>query len=217
MPQLIAMVIVVVGAMIYMFQTFGGTGDKIEGIAQKSSIITEINNIKSGIQLALRSDAVYNTSETEDTDNNLVTSLRGVGVLEFFPEQINNQLIAAAAGTNVYKAISFGGESNLEITLVLPTTDALADGTARPGLFIDLSKGSLATNAGFLEKQLIQDLKALASIDQHATALTYKALDADGDVTSPTAETTTDGIVSDVDGKFMIYFKDLPRGMIKSK
>lgn len=29
MPQLIAMVIVVVGAMIYMFQTFGGTGDRL--------------------------------------------------------------------------------------------------------------------------------------------------------------------------------------------
>ena len=48
MPQLIAMIIIVVGAMIYMFQTFGGTGDKIEGIAQKTSVITEINNIKTG-------------------------------------------------------------------------------------------------------------------------------------------------------------------------
>ena len=38
MPQLIAMVIVVVGAMIYMFQTFGGTGDKIEGIAHKTQL-----------------------------------------------------------------------------------------------------------------------------------------------------------------------------------
>ena len=58
MPQLIAMVIVVVGAMIYMFQTFGGTGDKIEGVAQKTSIVTEINNIKNGVQLALRGDAM---------------------------------------------------------------------------------------------------------------------------------------------------------------
>jgi len=49
MPQLIAMVIVVVGAMIYMFQTFGGTGDKIEGIAQKTSVLTEVNNIKNVI------------------------------------------------------------------------------------------------------------------------------------------------------------------------
>ena len=54
MPQLIAMVIVVVGAMIYMFQTFGGTGDKIEGIAQKTSIVTEINNVRNGLQLAVR-------------------------------------------------------------------------------------------------------------------------------------------------------------------
>ncbi|PKN13976.1 MAG: hypothetical protein CVU67_08065, partial [Deltaproteobacteria bacterium HGW-Deltaproteobacteria-24] len=60
MPQLIAMIIVVVGAMIYMFQTFGGTGDKIEGIAQKTSVITEINNIKNGLQLAVRAGDILN-------------------------------------------------------------------------------------------------------------------------------------------------------------
>ena len=54
MPQLIAMIIIVVGAMIYMFQTFGGTGDKIEGIAQKTSIITEVNNIKDGVKIAAK-------------------------------------------------------------------------------------------------------------------------------------------------------------------
>ena len=215
MPQLIAMVIVVVGAMIYMFQTFGGTGDKIEGIAQKSSIITEISNIKNGVQLALRSDAVYNTSETEDTAKNIATSLRGIGDLEYFPEQINTQLKKATAGTNVYKAISFGEGNTLEITLVLPSTDAAATNTARPGLFVDLSKGNLATNAGFLEKQLILDLKALAAIDEHATALTYKALDANGEIVEKTA--AGEGAATDSDGKFMIYFKDLPRGMIKSK
>ena len=58
MPQLIAMVIVVVGAMIYMFQTCGGTGDKIEGIAQKTSIVTEINNIRNGLQLAVRAEDI---------------------------------------------------------------------------------------------------------------------------------------------------------------
>ena len=213
MPQLIAMVIVVVGAIIYMFQTFGGTGDKIEGIAQKTSIITEINNIKNGVQLALRSEVIYNTSETEDTDNSLVDSLRGIGVLEYFPEQINNQLIAKAAGTNTYQAISFGAGNALEISLVLPSTDAAANTTARPGLFVDLSKGNLATNAGFLEKQLIQDLDALGAIDTHALSTTgYNALDADGDITTPT--TATSG--SDSDGRFTIYFKDLPRGMILS-
>jgi len=212
MPQLIAMIIVVVGAMIYMFQTFGGTGDKIEGVAQKSTIITEINNIKNGVQLALRADAVYNTSETENTANNLVTTLRGIGVLEFFPEQINNQLKDKAAGTNVYQAISFGADNTLEITLVLPSSDTAANSNARPGLFVDLSKGSLATNAGFLEKQLKQDLSALAAIDTHATSATYNALDADGDITTA----TTAGTNTDTDGKFVIYFKDLPRGMVKS-
>lgn len=216
MPQLIAMVIVVVGAMIYMFQTFGGTGDKIEGVAQKSSIITEINNIKNGVQLALRGDAVYNTSETEAVANNLVDSLSGIARLEYFPEQINNQLKDASATTptNTYKAISFGAGNTLEITLLLPSTDAAADANARPGLFIDLSKGSLATNAGFLEKQITQDLKSLAAIDTHALAATgYKALDADGDITTPTTGTAG---TTDVDGMFTIYFKDLPRGMIKS-
>lgn len=42
MPQLIAMIIIVVGAMIYMFQTFGGTGDKIEGIAQKLVLLLRL-------------------------------------------------------------------------------------------------------------------------------------------------------------------------------
>ena len=64
MPQLIAMVIVVVGAMIYMFQTFGGTGDKIEGVAQKGSIITEINNIKDGVKIAAKSGHIETTAGT---------------------------------------------------------------------------------------------------------------------------------------------------------
>ncbi|MBU3014363.1 hypothetical protein KO488_06305 [Poseidonibacter lekithochrous] len=213
MPQLIAMVIVVVGAMIYMFQTFGGTGDKIEGIAQKSSIITEINNIKSGVQLALRSEVVYNTSETESVENSLATSLSGIASLEFFPEQINNQLIDNAV-TNTYNAISFGASDNMEITLVLPSTDAAADESARPGLFIDMSKGNLATNSGFLEKQVINDLESLASIDEHAISTTgYNALDNDGDITAKTAASTG----SDLDGMFTIYFKDLPRGSIRSE
>ena len=35
MPQLIAMVIVVEGAMICMFHTFAATGDQIDGVAHK--------------------------------------------------------------------------------------------------------------------------------------------------------------------------------------
>ena len=213
MPQLIAMVIVVVGAMIYMFQTFGGTGDKIEGIAQKSTIITEINNIKNGVQLALRSEAVYNSAATEDVAKNTVKSLKGIAQLQFFPEQINNQLTSTGA-KDYYQAISFGGTDNMIVQLVLP---AAAGATTRPGIFVDLSKGNLATNAGFLEKQLIQDLKALASIDAHQTAATYNALDADGKITAEkTAVTNADpAIDTNTDGKFVVYFKDLPRGMIK--
>ena len=89
MPQLIAMVIVVVGAMIYMFQTFGGTGDKIEGVAQKGSIITEINNIKDGVKIAAKSGHIETTA---GTDADAVSDLKGLATLSYFAEQINSQL-----------------------------------------------------------------------------------------------------------------------------
>ena len=89
MPQLIAMVLVVVGALVYMFQTFGGTGNNIEGMAQKTSVITEINNIKSGISIALRSkDIDYAT-----TNNGLdITTLKDLADKEYFTTQINQQI-----------------------------------------------------------------------------------------------------------------------------
>ena len=113
MPQLIAMVIVVVGAMIYMFQTFGGTGDKIEGVAQKTSIATEINNLKNGLQLAMRSGDI-----TGDNPNDLTQ----LAVLGYFADQMNSEIknnsgaetFSATAdinkSLNTYSAISFGGE-----------------------------------------------------------------------------------------------------------
>lgn len=219
MPQLIAMIIIVVGAMIYMFQTFGGTGDKIEGIAQKSSVITEINNIKNGLQLALRSEAIdLNAADDDKGTNNIAKSLKGIAALEYFPEQINNQLKdIIAADKNVYRAISFGGPANntMEITLVLPT---VATANSRPGLFVDFSKGRLSTNAGFLEKQLVSDLGSLASIDIHAETPAYNALNAEGNIDKPITQSVTEGALkTDEDGKFMIYFKDLPKGMIKLK
>lgn len=165
------MVIVVVGAMIYVFQTFGGTS----------------------------------TSK--------VATLEGIAEAEYFPEQINNEINSVGTTkkdtVNTYNAISFGSSSDLEITLVLPAKGS-ASATTRLGLFIDMSKGNLATNAGFLEKQLISDLSTLGAIDEHATTAAYKALDADGDITTKT--TASSG--SDIDGKFVIYFKDLQRGLI---
>ena len=91
MPQLIAMIIVVVGAMIYMFQTFGGTGDKIEGIAQKTSIITEINNIKNGIKLAARSGDIRSSVDNTDPANPKPVSadLKTLANAAYFAEQIN--------------------------------------------------------------------------------------------------------------------------------
>ena len=209
MPQLIAMVIVVVGAMIYMFQTFGGTGDKIEGIAQKTSVITEINNIKNGLQLAVRSGDVSKT-----------TTLKDLADLEYFADQINNELsdntgttVSTAGTVNTYAAISFGSEDGkgMLISLVLPSTTALNTATARPGFYVDLSQGSLNSNAGFLEKQILSDLSATASIDTYASSPTYKALDADGDISTPATTPTA----NETDGKFVIYFKDIQSGLIK--
>ena len=147
MPQLIAMIIVVVGAMIYMFQTFGGTGDKIEGIAQKTSIITEINNIKNGLQIAARGG-----------DITMGTTLETLATTGYFAQQINDQLTNDnnnAANANIYNAISFGGgvvtgannTSDMQISLVTPT---VASPNARPGIFVDLTNISESRSvAGF--------------------------------------------------------------------
>ena len=210
MPQLIAMIIVVVGAMIYMFQTFGGTGDKIEGVAQKSSIITEINNIKDGLKIAARSEQI-GTSTSGDKVNNL----QGLAKLSYFAEQINNQLKDADhKQPNVYSAISFGGEvikeetlantkGNMEISLVSNKANMV------PGIFVDFSKGNLASNKAFLESQISNDLKAVAYIDRSAETAAAKdgAVKSDGtDIEKRTpAINETDKLD---DGKFIIYFKD---------
>ena len=228
MPQLIAMVIVVVGAMIYMFQTFGGTGDKIEGIAQKTSVITEINNIKNGLQLAVRSGDVSVTSTLAadgTTTTNTATTLAAIAALEYFADQINDELkdntitattTGGAGQVNTYSAISFGGEGDnntnedMLISLVLPATATAANENARPGLFIDFSRGNLSQNAAFLEAQLVTDLSAVASIDRKSEDVTYNTtLDAEGNIgTEQTGGT-------DIDGQFTIYFKDIRAGMIE--
>lgn len=229
MPQLIAMIIVVVAAMIYMFQTFGGTGDKIEGVAQKSSIITEINNIKDGVKIAAKSGQIAATAADDK-----VNTLKGLANLSYFAEQINVQLMDTAhKQANVYNAISFGGgiiteadlaktTGNMEISLVAPA----AVGTVKrvPGVFVDFSKGNLKSNAAFLESQIANDLQAIANIDRSATEATAKAgvINATGSEiekrTPAVGKTKLDSNnlpVPDAataeelgDGKFIIYFKD---------
>ena len=218
MPQLIAMVIVVVGAMIYMFQTFGGTGDKIEGIAQKTSVITEINNIKNGLKLAARN---ANIAATENTTKEEYNNLQGLAKMKYFAEQMNTQLEKTTTGTNrtalpnVYSAISFGGDSanaggytgDMLIQLVA------AQGKI-PGIFVDLSKGGLKDGAGFLESQIANDLTGVAIIVRGDTAI------ADGTVTASSTARTV-GTAEEIaripaetsspalnDGMFTIYFKD---------
>ena len=219
MPQLIAMIVIVVGAMIYMFQTFGGTGDKIEAVAQKSLILTEINNIKDGVNLANKTSALEITT---GTDTNRAHSLEGLATLQYFDTLISTQITTSAdnaAGVenfNIYKAISFGGDAtttvgDLEISLVVPSANTnLA--TDKPGLFVKLN-GDLADNAGFLETQLAVDLAPIAFVDRNATSATTDLVkfDADGEFDSLIGAHTG----TDTDGIFTVYYKDIKAGKIK--
>jgi hypothetical protein len=216
MPQLIAMVIVVVGAMIYMFQTFGGTGDKIEGIAQKTSVITEINNIKNGLKLAARAQHI---ADATATGSEAVTTLEGLAELAYFPEQVNQQLnLTGQVNTRrVYNAISFGANegttpnvfnsatntSALQLVMVNNTPNAI------PGIFVDLSRGSLASNAGFLESQIATDLASIATIDRTAITPAAGALRT-GTTDAILLRTPADNAEAGTnnDGMFIIYFND---------
>lgn len=221
MPQLIAMIIVVVGAMIYMFQTFGGTGDKIEGIAQKTSVITEINNIKNGVKLAARSEQVATTSTTEGgTTTVTAANLKGLAELKYFAEQINNQVsnnAVASSGNyvkeNAYNAISFGGTTD-KIGGMFISLVANRDGFI-PGIFVSFkfTDSTLLDSAGFFESQIANDLKDIAYIDRHATSATA----AGGTQTTTTDKSavaartpgnTASSTGSEADGQFIIYFKD---------
>lgn len=208
MPQLIAMIIVVVGAMIYMFQTFGGTGDKIEGIAQKTSVITEINNIKNGVKLAARAEHIGVTGGTA-VKGDAVSDLGGLAGMNYFAQQINEQLNDTKAADNKYNAISFGGIAGdtkpaMVISLVSNIKGAI------PGIYVEFpSTGALADNAGFLEAQIATDLASIATIDRHATAASSQALPTGKtglEARTPTLSAA--GTNTDTDGKFIIYFND---------
>ena len=212
MPQLIAMIIVVVGAMIYMFQTFGGTGDKIEGIAQKTSIITEINNIKNGVKLAARSNHIGVAGGTA-VGGDAVANLSGLGTMNYFAQQINEQLASAAAlatpVVNNYNAISFGGAHDsatpaMRIQLVTNLANRV------PGIYVEFG-GLLTDSGGFLEAQIATDLASIARVDRHATSAVATAgawgatgTDAriPGETAAPAAGNTAN------DGRFIIYFND---------
>lgn len=223
MPQLIAMIIIVVGAMIYMFQTFGGTGDKITGVAQKTSVITEINNIKSGLKFAARDGKiadVYSPATPAEYYNTLI----GLAKDGYFAEQINEQISKNSAGEvrtdntfNQYSAISFGGNAtnnangtgSMLISLIANTPGTI------PGIFVDLSRDSLSDNKAFLESQIETDLKGIAFVDRHAKVTnagdTFKAgakrtTGTTAEQRLPAAETSATG--SDGDGMFAIYFYD---------
>lgn len=210
MPQLIAMIIIVVGAMIYMFQTFGGTGDKIEGIAQKTSVITEINNIKNGVKLAAKSRNI-GIGDSNETTNVLL----GLANLAYFPEQINSQITneggtARAATYNQYHAISFGGNANDTGGMIISLV-AVQDGIV-PGIYVEFT-GNLEANGGFLESQIANDLREVAYIDRAATAVPTTLAARTGNTTTaldrrlPVETTATTAQLND--GRFIIYFNDL--------
>ncbi len=224
MPQLIAMIIIVVGAMIYMFQTFGGTGDKIEGVAQKTSIVTEINNLKNGLQLALRGG---------DINKDDLKTLKQLAELGYFADQMNNDIkdndgaeTFDAKSDNrgkkdTYSAISFGGENKpaLFLTYIKPTVVG-----AKPAIRVQfLENGTLWANRGFLESQLANDLQAIAAIDRTTTDGSHLGVLVDNEVPKAnrpkslnvTKNTTNkeEGTASGTDledGVFTIYFRDLP-------
>ncbi len=180
MPQLIATVLVVVAAMIYMFNTFGGTGDKISSIAQKPSILAEINNIKLGLKLAINSG-----------DINQNTTLRDLAKQGYFDEGINEQLLKDSTEfnntlkntryryfsgrqgkikdkvyENTYSAISFGGKEkpNMLISLVRPKYKRGVNKSIA-GLRIQF-RGDLYKYHTFLEKEITKDFQSLAYIDR---------------------------------------------------
>ena len=219
MPQLIAMIIIVVGAMIYMFQTFGGTGDKIEGIAQKASVITEINNIKNGLKLAARAGDIKYTSAT------VSTNLQDLAKLGYFPEQINEQLIASKETTdkNGYNAISFGGTSEQLDTAAMKISLVVAKKGLIPGIYVEFpAKGSLGTSGGFLESQVANDLKSIALIHRSATSVAgantvaqnttgtgiEKRTPKVGTATGTAPDIVYEDKTNNDDGKFIIYFSD---------
>ena len=227
MPQLIAMVIVVVGAMIYMFQTFGGTGDKIEGIAQKTSVITEINNIKTGLKLAAKSEQIATTDSTGSVAGGdfvaaTAANLKGLADLKYFAEQINDQIsnnTASIAGdasyvaANAYNSISFGGSSDtvggMFISLVANRSGFV------PGIYVDFNftESTLKDSAGFFESQIANDLKDIAYIDRNAITATAATgtrttTEDDSTIAARTPGITTASTNSESDGKFIIYFKD---------
>jgi hypothetical protein len=81
-----------------------------------------------------------------------------------------------------------------------------------PGIFVDLSKGSLKDNKAFLEAQIATDLSTIAYIDRAATtavaATTARGTTTDLDKRTPSDTKATPSAAELADGTFIIYFKD---------
>lgn len=91
---------------------------------------------------------------------------------------MQQQLELMVLSSMFYSAISFGGTSanadtgtgDMLISLVADKKGMI------PGIYVDLTKGALKDNAGFLESQIYNDLKGTAFIDRKATSAASAAL-----------------------------------------
>ncbi len=188
MPQFILILLVVIASSIYMFQSFSATGNNIEAMAQKNNLLLEINQIKLGLNLALKNREI----ETKSINNNIKikSSLIDLAKLNYFDTEINEQIIKN--NSKKYNAISFqkNGYENVEMSIYDQSDQKV------PGIKIEIKKDSqLYKNRGILESMISKDLKNIAYINNQAKLAFNQQ-----------AGLETDGI-------FAIFFKDIGPGI----
>ncbi len=214
MPLLIAAVVGIAGAMIYLFSSYGNTTDTIKLVAMKPGIMTEINNIKDGVKnlMILESDNIAGLTlgsvvASEAIDETMRDSV--FPVADTSTGTIGTEKWEAADGnaTAVYRSISFGNKMFL-------TVKPAATGE-RAEIIVDIHQLG-GDNAGFLEKQLKNDLSPVADVN------TSICITAQGTSVSSGYDTTSghDGLSTTTlgkctgnkeDGIFSVRFKDLQK------
>ncbi len=230
MPHILASLVTVIVATVYMFQTFGGTSSKLDSVAQKAVILTEIENIKKGLQFYMSFEQMTST-----------TTLKDLADLTCFAPSINEQLkkdyttfqtkldnltiptgVASTdydyikgdrgnAFENTYSAISLGARENPSLLISLLTNKSGTNPQRFiPGIRVQLL-GKLEKEKAWLERQIIQELKSIAYIDTRATWGDYMlgkdCTDNGGFCFSSPNQTSFSSLAPD--GIFTLYFKDL--------
>ncbi len=235
MPQMLASFVAVIIATVYLFQTFGGTSDKLDLVAQKSVVIGEIENIKKGLQFYMSFGKMDSNTSLEHLANlscfapiineqlKNTPDATGSGLKNFLSGKTDNHYygyLNASNGPfvgkqnlvlkNTYSAISFGSREkpSLLISLILKQGIANTQETI-PGIRVQLL-GKLEKEKAWMEKQIVEELRSIAYIDVVATWGEYTLV-----------KNTTNKIWSfnpsgqdiftnnRLDGIFTLYFKDL--------